>query len=337
MSKVFIIAEAGVNHNGNLNTALKLVDSAVECGADAVKFQTFKACESTGVFAEKAQYQKDNMPVDETQYEMIKKLELPFDYFKTIQSYCNKKGIIFISTPDGSESLSYLVKINVPLIKIGSTEITNPEFLKEIGNTCKPIILSTGMATLGEVEKALDSIYSTGNFDIKLMHCTTDYPTRIKDVNLKAMITLRDAFKLPVGLSDHTLGNEASVAAVALGAEVIEKHITLNREMEGPDHKASMPPCEFFKFVKAIRDTEVLMGDGIKRPTEREKLIMREVRRSIVAVSNLAKGTVLTKNMFTYKRPGYGINPESVYLFEGKKLSRDLQIDEPIMWSDIGE
>jgi N-acetylneuraminate synthase/N,N'-diacetyllegionaminate synthase len=266
---------------------------------------------------------------------MIKKLELPFEVFKEIQSYCNEKGIIFISTPDGEESLNYLVSINVPLIKIGSTEVTNYEFLKKIGETGKTIILSTGMSTLGEVEKAIEVIYSTGNKDVKLMHCTTDYPTELEDVNLKSMVTMRDAFKVQVGLSDHTVGAEAAIAAVALGAKFIEKHITLDRNMEGPDHKASMSKEDFKKYVQHIRNTEKLLGDGIKRPTEREMIIMKDVRRSIVASCDLKKGTVIENHMISYKRPGYGIKPELYCVLIGRELKRDLGKDEVIEWKDI--
>lgn len=332
---VFIIGEAGVNHNGDVEIAKKLVDMAVECGADAIKFQTFKAEESTGSFAEKAQYQKENDPIKESQLEMIKKLELPFEKFKEIQSYCNKKGIIFISTPDGEESLKYLVSIDVPLIKIGSTEVTNYEFLRQIGKTGKIIILSTGMSTLGEVEKAIEVIYTTGNKNVKLMHCTTDYPTQVQDVNLKSMVTMKEAFKVQVGLSDHTVGSESAIAAVALGAEFIEKHITLDRNMEGPDHKASMPHEEFKKYVQHIRNTEKLLGDGIKKPTEREIAIMKDVRRSIVATYNLKKGTIIEKDMLSYKRPGDGIKPELSYILIGRELKRDLKKDEVIEWKDI--
>lgn len=332
---VFIIAEAGVNHNGSIDIAKKLVDAAVECGADAIKFQTFRAYETTGLFAQKAQYQKDNTLLEESQYEMVKKLELPFEAFVYIQEYCIQKGIIFISTPDGKESLEFLTGLNVPIIKVGSTEITNHEFLKEIGKKGKPIILSTGMSTLGEVEEALDSIYSTGNRKITLLHCTTDYPTNIEDVNLRAMITLRDGFKVPVGLSDHTTGVEAAVAAVALGAVCIEKHITIDKDLEGPDHKASMLPFEFKGYVRSIRNTEKLLGSGIKQPTQREKLIMPEVRRSIVAARDLEEGTVISEDMIAYKRPGTGIEPRFAGILLGRGLKRSKLADEPIMWDDI--
>lgn len=332
---VFIIAEAGVNHNGDVKIAKELVDMAVECGADAIKFQTFKAEESTGSFAEKAQYQKENDQTEESQLEMIKKLELPFEQFDEIQSYCNEKNIVFISTPDGMGSLNYLVGLNVPLIKIGSTEVTNYEFLRKIGETEKPVILSTGMSTLGEVEKALEIIFSTGNKDVKLMHCTTDYPTAVEDVNLRAMVTMREAFKVPVGLSDHTTGSEAAIAAVALGAEFIEKHITLDRNMEGPDHKASMPPEEFKGYVRHIRNAEKLLGDGIKKPTEREIIIMQDIRRSIVAGCDLKKGTNIEVHMLSYKRPGTGIKPELAHVLVGRELKRDLKKGEVIQWKDI--
>ncbi|MFT9494664.1 N-acetylneuraminate synthase [Anaerosolibacter sp.] len=332
---VFIIAEAGVNHNGSLELSKKLVDMAVECGADAVKFQTFKAHETTGVFADKAEYQKENMRIQESQYEMIKKLELPFEYFREIQRYCDQKGIIFLSTPDGEESLNFLMELDVPLIKVGSTEVTNPEFLKKISETGKPIILSTGMSNLGEVEQALDMIYSAGNTDVRIMQCTTDYPTNYKDVNLLAMVTMREAFKVPVGLSDHTLSNEAAIAAVALGAGFIEKHITLDREMEGPDHRASMPPQEFKAYVQSIRNTEKLLGDGLKRPTEREKSIMGDVRRSIVAACDLEPGTVISKDLLSFKRPGNGIKPEFAEILEGRVIKRSIKKDELIIWEDL--
>lgn len=332
---IYVIAEAGVNHNGSIELAKKLVDMAVDCGADAVKFQTFKAYESTGVFADKAEYQKRNMPGQESQYEMIEKLELSFDSFSELKAYCTGKNITFISTPDGVESLDFLISLDVPQLKVGSAEVTNLEFLKAIALKGKPIILSTGMSTLGEIELALGTIFDAGNHDLQLMHCTTDYPTELEDVNLKAMVTMREAFKVPVGFSDHTRGNEAAVAAVALGAVVIEKHITLDKEMAGPDHKASMSPDEFLNYVRAIRSTEKLLGDGIKRPTRHELAIMQDVRRSIVAAADLKAGTVVTRDMLCSKRPGSGLAPSLMYIFEGRTLKRDLRKDEPIRLEDI--
>ena len=332
---VYIIAEAGVNHNGSLENAKKLVDMAQESGADAVKFQTFKAEESTGITAEKAEYQKKNDPTQETQLDMIRKLELPFSDFAIIKDYCQEKGIDFISTPDGQASLECLVDLDVPLIKVGSTEVTNLYFLEKIAETMKPVILSTGMSTLGEIEKALDVMWKTGNNNIQLMHCTTDYPTKIDDVNLRAMVSLRDAFQISVGYSDHTLGCEAAISAVVLGASSIEKHITLDRDMEGPDHKASMPPSEFRNYVQSIRNTERLLGDGRKRPTQNEIEIMKQVRRSILTNEALDKGTVLTKDMFCYKRPGTGIAPEYADLLVGRTLKRNLSKEEIITWDDV--
>lgn len=332
---VYIIAEAGINHNGNLELAKRLVDMAKECGADAVKFQTFKAEESTSDLAQKAEYQKQNEPTEESQLEMLRKLELPFESFKVLKAYCEEKGIDFISTPDGTESLACLTELDVPLIKVGSTEVTNHFFLEEIARTGKPIILSTGMSTLGEVEKALQVIWKSGNDQVTLMHCTTDYPTRLEEVNLRAMLTLKDAFKVPVGYSDHTEGFEAAVAAVTMGAVCIEKHITLDRSLPGPDQPASMPPEEFECYVRYIRNTECLLGDGRKRPTAHEQTIMSQVRRSILAARDLAEGTVLTPDMLCFKRPGDGIWPEYVSVLIGRRLKRDIQKEEMIHWEDI--
>ena len=332
---VYVIAEAGVNHNGNIEIAKMLVDMAYECGADAIKFQTFKAGESTGRTAEKADYQKINDATQESQYDMLKKLELPFEDFEILQAYCQKKGIDFISTPDGTESLNYLLKLNVPLIKIGSTEVTNLEFLKSVASTQKAIILSTGMSTLGEVEKAVQVIHETGNEKLQLMHCTTDYPTDIQDVNLRAMMTLREAFHVPVGYSDHTMGFEAAIAAVSLGAVCIEKHITLDRAMQGPDHKASMPPNEFREFVCHIRNTEALLGDGVKKPTVHEQKIMKQARRSILAAVPLNRGTIITPEMLCFKRPGTGIEPELAYILVGRAVKRDIAQEEVIKWDDV--
>lgn len=332
---VYIIAEAGVNHNGDINLAKKLIDVAVEAKVDAVKFQTFKTEKIVGKFAKKADYQMENMQVEESQYDMVKKLELSYDDFKELKDYCDKKNITFISTPDDAESVDFLVNLNVPCIKIGSTEITNLEYLKYIAEKKLPIILSTGMSTLGEVEEALNSIYEVGNKEVTLLHATTDYPTVEQEVNLKAMDTMRKAFNIEVGYSDHTLGNEAAIAAVALGAKVIEKHFTLDKNMEGPDHKASMDPKELIAYVDSIRKTEKLLGDGIKKPTEREKIIMKDVRRSIVASEDLKKGTVLTRENLEFKRPGNGLKPGNINLILGKKVNRDIKSDELINLEDL--
>jgi N-acetylneuraminate synthase len=332
---VFIIAEAGVNHNGDINLAKKLIDAAKEANVDAVKFQTFKTEKIVGKFADMAEYQKENLKTQESQYEMIKKLELSYESFKELKHYCDEKEIMFLSTPDDEESLNFLIGLNVTMIKIGSTEITNLSYLKKISKKNLPIVLSTGMSTLGEVETALSTIYEEGNRNVTLLHATTDYPTQYEDVNLRAMVTLKSAFNVPVGYSDHTLEYEAAVAAVAMGAVVIEKHFTLDKNMEGPDHKASLNPEELNEFVIKIRNTEKLLGDGIKRPTKREKKIISQVRRSIVAANNLKKGTIITEEMLQIKRPGNGIKPEMISILIGRKLKRDIMEDELIKWDDI--
>jgi N,N'-diacetyllegionaminate synthase len=332
---VFIIAEAGVNHNGDINLAKKLIDAAKEAKVDAVKFQTFKTEKIVGKYAQKAEYQNENTKTEESQFDMIKKLELSFSDFIQLKEYCEQKDILFLSTPDDDDSLDFLVDLKIPLIKVGSTEITNIQYLRKIADKRLPIILSTGMSNIGEVEMALNTIYSQGNRNVTLLHATTDYPTDYKDVNLKAMITLRETFKVSVGYSDHTLGTEAAVAAVTLGAEIIEKHFTLNKDMEGPDHKASLEPDELREFVKAIRNTEALLGSGIKEPTEREKKIIINARRSIVAAYDIQEGTVIEENMITYKRPGNGIKPELAKVIIGRKLTRDIKEDELITWKDI--
>lgn len=332
----YIIAEAGVNHNGDINKAKALIDVAYEAGADAIKFQTFKAEEASGEYANKADYQKVSMD-DESQLQMIKRLELPFECFYELSEYANRKGITFLSTPDGTDSLNCLMDIGVPIIKIGSTEVTNIPFLAEIAMEDKPMILSTGMSTLGEVETAINAIYATGNKNLTLMHCTTSYPTAIEDVNLKAMVTLKEAFKVEVGFSDHTTSCEAAIAAVVLGAKYIEKHITLDHHMEGPDHKASMEPEDFKAYVKAIRNTEVLLGDGIKKPTKAEEKIMKDVRRSILAKEEIKAGTIITKDILCYKRPGNGIKPEYADLLVGLKVNRDIKKEEVIQWEDVKE
>lgn len=332
---VYIIAEAGVNHNGSIKLAKKLVDMAKQCGADAVKFQTFKAEESTGIRADKAEYQKKNNVGKESQFDMIKKLELPFEDFIVLKQYCEEMKIDFLSTPDGEQSLKCLIDLNVSKIKIGSTEVTNYPFLKQIAQSKKKVILSTGMSTLGEVEKAVDILLENGAKDVELMHCTTDYPTSVEDVNLKAMLTLKNAFHLQVGYSDHTLGFEAAVAAVTMGAVTIEKHITLDREMKGPDHKASMSPAEFTEYVEHIRNTEKLLGNGRKKPTAKERTIMQQVRRSILATRDLKAGTILTEKDICIKRPGTGIAPEFMSFLPGRELKRDIEKEEPITWQDV--
>jgi len=327
---VYIIAEAGVNHNGQLDIALKLCDAAKEAGVDAVKFQTWKTENIVTAQARQAAYQTENTGVEESQYDMLKKLELSYDHFRYIQDYCKKIGIDFLSTPDEEESLEFLVNLGLPLIKVGSGEVTNIPYLRTIGSQKKTVILSTGMSNLAQVATAYDTLLTAGAPSVALLHCTTNYPCPVDEVNLKAMCTLRDAFKCQVGYSDHTMGLEVPVAAVALGAEIIEKHFTLDRNMEGPDHKASLEPAELKTMVRQIRNIEAALGDGIKRPNKSESENAKVVQKSILAKRPIKKGEVLTEDNLVAKRAGSGIG--SVYwdVIVGTKALQDYDIDEPI-------
>jgi N-acetylneuraminate synthase/N,N'-diacetyllegionaminate synthase len=331
----FIIAEAGVNHNSSVELAKKLITAAKDARADAVKFQTFKAENIVIKNAEKAEYQKETTGIGESQYEMIKNLELSEDDFKKLADYANKKDILFLSSPFDKESVDLLDEMNVPAFKIASGEITNFPLLKHIAKKEKPIILSTGMSTLGEVEEALNVIRSEGDKDVILLHCVSNYPARREDVNLRAMKTLKQAFKLPVGFSDHTLGITASIVAVALGACIIEKHFTLDKNLPGPDHKASLEPDELKEMVNAIRDVEKALGDGIKRPTKEEEEIKKVARRSIVAKEDISKGTIITEDMLDVKRPGTGIEPKHLNLVIGRRTKGSIKKDELITWEVI--
>ena len=316
---VFIIAEAGVNHNGDLNLAYKMVDKAKEAGVDCIKFQTFKTEKIISKNTEMADYQKENTNNNESQYEMVKKLELSYEDFRKIKNYCEQKEIIFLSTPDEKESLDFLVdELKVSTIKVGSGEVTNYLYLKEIAKKNKEIILSTGMSSLGEVEKALEIIREYNNKKVILLHCTTNYPCPMEEVNLKAMLTLKEAFKTEIGYSDHTLGTEVAIAAVAMGAKVIEKHFTLDKNMEGPDHKASLDPKELKIMVEQIRNIEKALGDGIKKPNKSEEKIKKVVRRRILISKELKKGHVLTEDDLILKRSNSGIEADFIDLVLNK-------------------
>jgi len=330
--KVFIIAEAGVNHNGDINLAYKLIDAAKEARVDAIKFQTFKTEKIITKYADLANYQKKNLSTKESQYEMIRKLELSYKDFKKLKDYCDKIKIIFLSTPDEECSLNFLVdELNIPIIKIGSGEVTNLPYLRKIAAKNKPLILSTGMANLGEIERAIDTIRLVNSkVEISLLHCTTNYPSSYEEVNLKAMQTLEAAFKLPVGYSDHTLGIEVPVAAVAMGAKIIEKHFTLDKKMKGPDHKASLEPYELKNMVVSIWNIKKALGNGIKKPSNSEKKNIKIVRKSIVANCNIKKGDVFTENNITVKRPGTGISPIGWNEIIGKKAVKKFEKDELI-------
>jgi N-acetylneuraminate synthase len=286
-----------------------MVDAAVEAGADAIKFQTFKTDQVISQIAPKARYQLKSAEDLESQLEMVRKLELPFDEFEKLYAYCQVKGISFLSTPFDTESINFLEKLGVSAFKIASGEITNIPFLAHIASKKRPLIVSTGMSNLGEIEMALDAIRCQGNRDIVLLHCVSSYPAKPDDVNLRAMQTMRIAFGVPVGYSDHTLGIEIPIAAVALGACIVEKHFTLDRNLSGPDHQASLEPAELNAMVRGIRTVERAIGDGIKRPTSTEKELSAIARRSLVAAADIPVGTILTEEMVAVKRPGTGLPP----------------------------
>lgn len=328
----FIIAEVGVNHNGNLDLAKKLIDVAVYSGADAVKFQTFKAKNLVAKNTQKADYQKQTTGSDESQYDMIKKLELDESAHHELILYCNEKKISFLSTPFDLESIDLLNTLGIEIFKIPSGEITNLPYLRRIGGLNKKVILSTGMADLGEIEDALDILICSGTpkEKITVLHATTEYPCPIEEVNLRAMQTIASAFGVRVGYSDHTKGIEVPIAAVAMGACVIEKHFTLDRTMEGPDHKASLEPDELHAMVSAIRNIECAIGDGVKKPSPSEFKNMMVARKSIVATQPIRLGEVFTSENIAIKRPGNGISPMHYDEIIGQHASRDYDEDELI-------
>lgn len=328
----FIIAEAGVNHNGSLELAKKLVDVAALAGADAVKFQTFKAEKLVAKNAQKADYQKQTTDAAESQYDMIKKLELDEAAHRELIRYCNDKKIRFLSTPFDHESIELLNALGMKIFKIPSGEITNLPYLRRIGELGKEVILSTGMADLGEIEDALDVLSTSGTpkEKITVLHATTEYPCPMGEVNLKAMGTIASAFGVRAGYSDHTRGIEVPIAAVAMGASVIEKHFTLDRTMEGPDHKASLEPGELCAMVNAIRNIEQALGDGVKKPSQSERKNMAVARKSIVAARPIRTGEVFTSENIAIKRPGNGISPMRYDEVVGQRAARDYDEDEPL-------
>lgn len=330
MEHVLIIAEAGVNHNGKLDLAYKLCDAAKEAGVDVIKFQTWNTDLVITKNTRMADYQAENLSSSESQYEMLKKLELSYAHFKMIKEHCDKIGIRFLSTADETESLNFLLGLGIDLVKLGSGEITNIPYLRYVGGLHLPVILSTGMSNLAQVAIAYDTLAKAGAEDISILHCTTNYPCPMDEVNLRAMVTLRDAFKCRVGYSDHTMGTEVPVAAVALGAEIIEKHFTLDRNMEGPDHKASLEPAELKLMVNQIRNIEVALGDGIKRPNKSEVENAKVVLKSILAKRPIKKGELLTPDNLVVKRFSSGISSTYWDVIVGTKALFDYDIDEPI-------
>lgn len=325
----FVIAEAGVNHNGRLNIAKKLVDAAVAADADAVKFQTFRA---EGVVTDEAgiaPYARKNIRKNLTQLQMIKRYELPYNDFKELKVYCDKKKILFLSTPHSFDAIDFLEDL-VPAYKFGSGDLTNIPALQNASRKHKPIILGTGMATLDEVRTAIRAIHASGNHQVVALHCTTNYPCPLDEVNLRAMLTMQNTLNCLVGYSDHTIGITVPIIAVSLGAVLIEKHFTLDKTMSGPDHAASLEPGELTQMVTAIRNVETILGSYGKRPTQSEKEIMKLVRKSIVANKDIKKGAILQRNMLDIKRPGTGLSPAHLPLLLGKKTKKSITKDELI-------
>ena len=332
MKHVIIIAEAGVNHNGNYELAKQLVVKAKEAGVDYVKFQTAKPELVISQFAEMADYQKTNTGTQESQLEMCKKIHLTFDDYKPLKAYCEEVGVKFMSTPFDMPSIDLLAEIGMDYMKVPSGEITNLPYLRKIAKLGMPVILSTGMSRIGEVEDALNILIDGGmkREDIILLHCNTEYPTPYEDVNLKAMLTLRDTFGVRVGYSDHTKGIEVPIAAVAMGAEVIEKHFTLDHNLPGPDHVASLEPDELKSMVIAIRNIEKAIGSGLKVVSNSEEKNIKIARKSIIAARDIKAGEVFTEDNLTVQRPGDGVSPMLWDSVIGTKAIRDFVYDEPI-------
>ena len=329
---VFIIAEAGVNHNGSIELAKKLIDVASEAGVDAVKFQTFKAKNLVSKKAQKAQYQKRNTDANESQFEMIKKLELDKNSHHELLEYCTMKNIMFLSSPFDLESIELLNDLNIEIFKIPSGEIINLPYLKKVGSLKKRVILSSGMANMQEIEDAMTVLIDAGTLkeNITVLHANTMYPTPMEDVNLKAMLSIGERCNVAFGYSDHTLGIEVDIAAVALGASIIEKHFTLDKTMDGPDHKASLEPDELIAMVKAIRNIELALGSSVKEPSKSERPNIKIARKSIVASRDISRGEILTQDNLAIKRPGNGINPMKWDDIIGTFATKDYKEDELI-------
>lgn len=326
----FIIAEIGVNHNGSVDLAKDMIKSASECGVDAVKFQTFNSEDLVTENARTADYQEENTN-ENSQLEMLKKLELSFDDFRELKDYALKNGVIFISSPFDVNSVDLLETLDVPLYKLGSGELNNFELIDYVQKTNKPIIISTGMATLDEIKETYDFIKNKDNLII--LHCITGYPTSFEEANLNFIKTLKSEFDVPIGFSDHSPGIELPIAAVALGACVVEKHFTLDKNLEGPDHKASLNPIEFKAMVDAIRNVEVAMGDGVRKFSDNELEIKKVARKSIVLNQDISKDMIIERRMLSIKRPGTGIPPKFIDDVVGKKVIKDLKANNVLKWN----
>lgn len=331
-NSTFIIAEIGVNHNGSVNLARKMIKSASECGVDAVKFQTFVSEDLVTKDAKTAKYQEDNANED-FQLEMLKKLELSFDDFLELKEYAEECGVMFLSSPFDFKSVDLLEKLDVSLYKLGSGELTNFELIDYILKTNKPLILSTGMATFEEIKETYDYIENKNNLII--LHCITGYPTSFEEANLNFIKTLQNELDVPIGFSDHSPGIELPIAAVALGACVVEKHFTLDKTLEGPDHKASLNPDEFKSMVSAIRNVEVAMGDGIRKFSENESEIKKIARKSIILNEDVEAGIIIKKEMLSIKRPGTGISPKEINNVVGMKSVKCLKAGTILKWGDL--
>jgi N,N'-diacetyllegionaminate synthase len=331
-SPVYIIAEIGVNHNGDKELAKKSIDAAVEAGADAVKFQTFKSEKLVSKFAVQAKYQIKNTEKEESQLSMLKRLELTLEDYTELKDYCEQRNVEFLSTPFDLDSAIFLKDIGVHAFKIGSGDLTNIPFLKDIAKMNLPTIISTGMASISEIEEAVEVLKE---IDVAILHCTSVYPAPIDEVNLLAMVTIKNTFGEIVGYSDHTLGEEVAVGAVVLGAKIIEKHFTLDRDLPGPDHKASLNPEQFKSLVKSIRNVERSLGDGFKRCTPSEVDTKDVARKSLVINKPLKAGDIITENDLEIKRPGTGIPPKYYPLLIGKSVKKSIGEDEVLMWDDV--
>ena len=330
MRHVIVIAEAGVNHNGSFELAKKMVDAAKEAGVDYVKFQTFNPKKLVSKYAEKAEYQKETTGSDETQLQMLQKLTLTEDNFLSLRDYCKEVGIGFISTPFDLDSIAFLETFDMDFWKVPSGEVTNLPYLEAIARTKRKVVMSTGMCDMNEIQDAMEVLKKNGTTEITLLHCNTQYPTPYEHVNLRAMSTIKDTLHKEVGYSDHTQGIEVPIAAVAMGATVIEKHFTLDKNMEGPDHKASLDPTELKQMVSAIRNIEKAIGNGLKEPSSSELTNKAVARKSIVASREIKQGEIFSEDNLTTKRPGTGISPMKWYEVIGKVAVRDFSEDEII-------
>ena len=335
MKKTYVIAEAGVNHNGDLNMALELIDQAKKCGADCVKFQTYKTEQLVSEMSPKAKYQLNVTDANESQFKMLKKLELGYDLYPSLISKCKDLNIDFLSTPYNFEDVDFLNSMGIDAFKIASGQLTELPFLKHVAKTGKKIIISTGMANMSEVSDAVDEIRNSGNDNIIVLQCTTNYPSDIEDTNLKAMISMREGLKVNVGYSDHTNSSYACFAAVALGAILIEKHFTLDKNLEGPDHLTSFNPTEFAELVYGIRMVEKALGDGIKKPTNSEMNNIYGMKRSLVVLKNINAGETLKHEDIGFKRPQNGLSPNYFEKVIGKKILKNMKKDDPILFESV--